>query len=110
MNDYSQNYNQIDQILLKRIFEEKNLTLNRFFNLDMHAYEDGALDRKTKELLGLVASMVLRCDDCINYHLTCINTIDPFVEFAFSELKGISNIIPCLNSFKGYSKSLNKTK
>lgn len=46
-----------------------NLTINRFFALDQRAYEDGVLPAKTKELMGLVASMVLRCDDCITYHL-----------------------------------------
>jgi AhpD family alkylhydroperoxidase len=45
------------------------LVTKRFFNLDGKAYEDGALDSKTKELLGLVASAVLRCDDCIAYHI-----------------------------------------
>ena len=43
--------------------------IKRFFNLDTAAYRDGALDGRTKELLGLVASMVLRCNDCIDYHL-----------------------------------------
>jgi AhpD family alkylhydroperoxidase len=43
--------------------------IKKFYNLDMHVYEEGALDVKTKELLGLVASFVLRCDDCILYHL-----------------------------------------
>ena len=52
-----------------RILGENNLVINRFFNLDGRAYENGALDVKTKELLGLVASMVLRCDDCITYHI-----------------------------------------
>ena len=53
-----------------RILDEKsNLNIKRFFNLDSAAYRDGALDGKTKELLGLVASMVLRCNDCIDYHL-----------------------------------------
>lgn len=53
-----------------RILEEKNhLGIKRFFNLDTAAYRDGALDAGTKELLGLVASMVLRCNDCIDYHL-----------------------------------------
>ena len=52
-----------------RILGENNLVINRFFNLDGRAYESGALDVKTKELLGLVASMVLRCDDCITYHV-----------------------------------------
>ena len=61
-NEYRSKMNEV-------ILEQKNLTLNRFFNLDMHAYADGAIDAKTKEMLGLVASMVLRCDDCIKYHL-----------------------------------------
>ncbi len=54
----------------RRILQEKNhLGIKRFFNLDEAAYRDGALDRRTKELLGLVASTVLRCNDCIDYHL-----------------------------------------
>ncbi|HIG76237.1 MAG TPA: carboxymuconolactone decarboxylase family protein [Bacteroidetes bacterium] len=53
-----------------RILDEgDHLGIKRFFNLDTAAYRDGALDGKTKELLGLVASMVLRCNDCIDYHL-----------------------------------------
>jgi AhpD family alkylhydroperoxidase len=51
------------------ILDEGNLVVNRFFALDTRAYEAGALDVKTKELLGLVASLVLRCDDCVTYHL-----------------------------------------
>lgn len=53
-----------------RILKEGgHLGIKRFFNLDSGAYRDGALDRRTKELLGLVASMVLRCNDCIDYHI-----------------------------------------
>jgi len=52
-----------------RIFEIDHLGIKRFFNLDTAAYRDSALDAKTKELLGLVASAVLRCNDCIDYHL-----------------------------------------
>lgn len=53
-----------------RILNEKDhLGIKRFFRLDTAAYQDGPLDAKTKELLGLVASMVLRCNDCIDYHL-----------------------------------------
>lgn len=52
-----------------RIFDIDHLGIKRFFNLDTAAYRDGALDAKTKELLGLVASAVLRCNDCIDYHL-----------------------------------------
>jgi AhpD family alkylhydroperoxidase len=57
-----------------RVAEIDHLGIKRFFNLDGAAYKDGALDTKTKELLGLVASAVLRCNDCIDYHLIqCIN-------------------------------------
>lgn len=52
-----------------KILGRDHLGIKRFFNLDTKAYEDGALDARTKELLGLVASAVLRCDDCIDYHL-----------------------------------------
>jgi AhpD family alkylhydroperoxidase len=52
-----------------RIDSIDHLGIKRFFNLDTRAYQDGALSAKTKELLGLVASMVLRCNDCIDYHI-----------------------------------------
>ena len=52
-----------------RINQIDHLGIKRFFNLDTAAYNDGALDTKTKELLGLVASTVLRCNDCIDYHI-----------------------------------------
>lgn len=53
----------------ERILGAGHLGIKRFFGLDSSAYHDGALDGKTKELLGLVASAVLRCDDCVDYHL-----------------------------------------
>ena len=57
-----------------RIAEIEHLGIKRFFNLDTHAYEDGALSGKTKELLGLVASLVLRCNDCVDYHIVqCVD-------------------------------------
>lgn len=52
-----------------RILEAGNLEIKRFFALDTRCYEAGALDVRTKELMGLAASMVLRCDDCITYHV-----------------------------------------
>ena len=52
-----------------KILADNNKIIKRIFNLDTNAYMEGALDVKTKELLGLVASAVLRCDDCIKYHL-----------------------------------------
>ncbi len=51
------------------ILDQDHLGVKRFFNLDTRAYDDGALDGRTKEWCGLVASCVLRCDDCIAYHL-----------------------------------------
>ena len=53
----------------EKALDTNNLLTKRFFSLDKQAYGDGALDARTKELLGLVASMVLRCNDCIDYHL-----------------------------------------
>lgn len=53
----------------QRILAVKNTGINRFFTLDAQAYRDGALDARTKELAGLAASLVLRCDDCISYHV-----------------------------------------
>lgn len=57
------------QALNDKILASDHLGIKRFMNLDERAYDDGALDRRTKELLGLVASLVLRCNDCIDYHL-----------------------------------------
>ena len=62
-------FRQFRERMNKEILDEGNLVVNRFFALDGRTYEAGALDVKTKELLGLVASMVLRCDDCVTYHL-----------------------------------------
>jgi AhpD family alkylhydroperoxidase len=53
----------------EKLLDSGHLGIKRFFALDTQAYEDGALDKKTKELMGLVASAVLRCDDCITYHI-----------------------------------------
>jgi len=57
------------QRMNERILAEDNQVVRRFFALDTQTYKDGALDVKTKEMLGLVASLVLRCDDCISYHV-----------------------------------------
>jgi len=66
----------------KRILSAGNLGIERFFALDSRAYEKGALNTKTKELLGLVASTVLRCNDCIAYHvIRCVQEGVSDVEF-----------------------------
>jgi AhpD family alkylhydroperoxidase len=61
-NDYRAKMNE-------KLVADDNKVIKRIFNLDTNAYREGHLDVKTKELLGLVASAVLRCDDCIKYHL-----------------------------------------
>ena len=78
-----------------------NLSINRFFALDTRTYEAGALPVKTKELLGLVASMVLRCDDCVTYHLVrCreegVNDAELYDAFAVALVVGGSIVIPHL--------------
>jgi AhpD family alkylhydroperoxidase len=78
-----------------------NLTINRFFALDTRTYESGALPARTKELLGLVASMVLRCDDCITYHIVRCReegVTDPefYEAFSVALVVGGSIVIPHL--------------
>ncbi|NRB62671.1 MAG: carboxymuconolactone decarboxylase family protein [Saprospiraceae bacterium] len=83
----------------EKILGQDNKVLKRFFNLDTNAYQEGALDQKTKELLGLIASMVLRCDDCIRYHLGKCHDLGSTTEemyevFAIANLVGGSICIP----------------
>ncbi|HEY5780497.1 MAG TPA: carboxymuconolactone decarboxylase family protein [Lysobacter sp.] len=84
-----------------RILAEPNQVVRRFFALDTQTYQAGALDVKTKELLGLVASMVLRCDDCISYHVAqCkeagVNRDEMFEAFSVGLVVGGSIVIPHL--------------
>jgi ribonuclease HI len=69
MSEKKKEFNNFRQKMNDIILEEGNLNTKRFFNLDNKVYKDGKLSAKTKELLGLVSSLVLRCDDCITYHI-----------------------------------------
>ena len=85
----------------ERILAEPNQVIRRFFALDTQTYAAGALDVKTKELCGLVASMVLRCDDCISYHVAQCKeagvTREEFFEtFSVGLVVGGSIVIPHL--------------
>jgi AhpD family alkylhydroperoxidase len=85
----------------ERILAEPNQVVRRFFALDTQTYQAGALDVKTKELLGLVASLVLRCDDCISYHVAqCkeagVNRDEMFEAFSVGLVVGGSIVIPHL--------------
>jgi len=91
-NDYRAKMNEV-------ILGKQNKVINRLFNLDTNAYMEGALSTKTKEMLGLVASMVLRCDDCIKYHLgKCheqgISTDEIYEIFAVANIVGGTIVIP----------------
>ena len=92
-------FNQYREEMNERMLGSDHLGIKRFFALDHQAYESGALDSKTKELLGLVASVVLRCDDCITYHvLQCVQqgvTREEFLDtFNNSQVVGGSITIP----------------
>ncbi|MBK8724103.1 MAG: carboxymuconolactone decarboxylase family protein [Saprospiraceae bacterium] len=92
-------FNEYRSKMNDKILAHDNKTLKRFWSLDGAAYADGALPTKTKELLGLVASMVLRCDDCIKYHLgKChdlgVSKDEVFEVFAIANLVGGSICIP----------------
>ena len=69
MNNPVKEFNAYREKMNAQILSDNNTVIKRIFNLDTNAFKEGALDATTKELLGLVASAVLRCDDCIKYHL-----------------------------------------
>ena len=101
MSTIVDDFNEYREKMNSRILEDNNKIIKRIFNLDTNAYMEGALDVKTKELLGLVASTVLRCDDCIKYHLeTCYKeglTKEEVVEsLSIATLVGGTIVIPHL--------------
>jgi len=105
-NDYRSRMND-------KLFGHSHKNLNRFFNLDTNTYKEGALDVKTKELLGLVASMVLRCDDCIKYHLENsynegVSKDELFDVFMVANLVGGSICIPHTRRALEYWEELEK--
>ncbi|MCB0696730.1 MAG: carboxymuconolactone decarboxylase family protein [Chitinophagaceae bacterium] len=99
MNKQVQEFNEYRSKMNEVILGKKNLVINRLFNLDTNTYAEGALPVKTKEMLGLVASMVLRCDDCIKYHLEkCheqgVTTDEVYEVFAVANIVGGTIVIP----------------
>ncbi|HEX6938146.1 MAG TPA: carboxymuconolactone decarboxylase family protein [Longimicrobiales bacterium] len=94
-------FRQFRERMNERLLAADNLEIRRFFALDSRAYEAGALPSRTKELLGLVASLVLRCDDCITYHLIrCVEEgvtdEELFETFSIGLIVGGSIVIPHL--------------
>ena len=100
-DDRVKQFTEFRQRMNKRILDEPNQVVRRFFALDTQTYAAGALDVKTKELCGLVASMVLRCDDCISYHVAqCrdagVSRDEMFEAFSIGLVVGGSIVIPHL--------------
>jgi AhpD family alkylhydroperoxidase len=99
----------------ERILGADHRAIKRFFGVDTLTYEPGALDAKTKEMLGLVASMVLRCDDCIAYHIErCkeegVNEKEMFDIFSVALTVGGSIVIPHLRRGVAFLDELNENK
>jgi AhpD family alkylhydroperoxidase len=107
-------FNAYREQMNERIMAADNLVLKRLFNLDTNTYSDGALTIKTKEMLGLVASMVLRCDDCVKYHLgKCkeqgVSKEEVFEIFSVATIVGGTIVIPHLRRAVEYWDELNNT-
>lgn len=99
MNKQIAEFNEYREKMNEVILGKSNKVIGRLFNLDTNTYAEGALNTKTKEMLGLVASMVLRCDDCIKYHLgKCheqgITTDEMYEIFAVANIVGGTIVIP----------------
>lgn len=113
MSDIVNEFNEYRTRMNDKILTADNTVLKRLFNLDTNTYADGALPTKTKEMLGLVASMVLRCDDCVKYHLEkCkeqgISTVEMFEIFAVANIVGGTIVIPHTRRAVEYWEALQK--
>jgi AhpD family alkylhydroperoxidase len=107
-NDYRTRMNEV-------ILDKENLVIKRLWNLDTNTYAAGALDVRTKEMLGLVASMVLRCDDCIKYHLgkaheLGITTDEVYEVFAVANIVGGTIVVPHTRRAAEYWEELMNTE
>jgi AhpD family alkylhydroperoxidase len=115
MSDLIKDFNEYRQRLNTRVMDSDNLVLKRLFSLDTQTYQSGAIDQKTKEMIGLSASMVLRCDDCVKYHLQkCfelgITRQEVFEVFAISNIIGGTIVIPHLRRAIEFWDALEKQK
>ena len=108
-----EDFNTYRSKMNERILEDDQKLIKRIFNLDTNAFAEGALDVKTKELLGLVASAVLRCDDCVRYHIEGAKkagcTADEVTEtLGIATLIGGTIVIPHLRRAYEYWDALNE--
>ncbi|GIV39886.1 MAG: alkyl hydroperoxide reductase AhpD [Thermonema sp.] len=111
MKDLVKEFNDYRSAMNEKIMAADNLVLKRIFSLDSQTYKEGALPVKTKEMLGLACSMVLRCDDCIRYHLgKCyeegVSDAEVFEIFSIATLIGGTIVIPHLRRAVEYWEAL----
>jgi AhpD family alkylhydroperoxidase len=109
--DKVKKFNEYRQMMNDKIMESDNLVIKRIFNLDSNAFQAGELDMATKELIGLSCSLVLRCDDCVKYHLQkCfelkINTTQLHEAMSIATLIGGTIVIPHLRRAFEYWEAL----
>jgi AhpD family alkylhydroperoxidase len=109
--DLVDNFNDYRSRMNDKIMEADNIVLKRLFNLDTNCYTGGSVDVITKEIIGLSCSMVLRCDDCVRYHLgKChelgVTTQQVFEVFAIANLIGGTIVIPHLRRAVEYWEAL----
>jgi len=115
MSNLVEEFNDYRSKMNEKLLADNNLVIKRIFNLDTNAYAAGALDVKTKELLGLVASAVLRCDDCIKYHLETsykegITKEEMMEAMGIATLVGGTIVIPHLRRAYEFWEALEQTK
>lgn len=115
MSNLVKDFNDYRAKMNDKILGDNNKIIKRIFNLDTNAYAAGALDVKTKELLGLVASAVLRCDDCVRYHLeTChkegVSKDEVMETLSIATLIGGTIVIPHLRRAYEFWEALEQQK
>lgn len=113
-NEMINSFRKYREEMNEKLLAQDNKVIKRIFNLDTNAYMDGALTARTKEMLGLVSSMVLRCDDCVKYHLDkCFEhklaTEEIMEIFAVANLVGGTIVIPHTRRALEYWEELIKT-
>ncbi len=115
MSDILSEFNDYRTKMNEKLLADNNKIVKRIFNLDTNAYAAGALDVKTKELLGLVASAVLRCDDCVKYHLETsfkegVSKEEMMEAMGIATLVGGTIVIPHLRRAYEFWKALEENK
>ncbi len=115
MSELVNEFNEYRAKMNEKIMAADNKVIKRLFNLDTNAYVEGALDVKTKEMLGLISSMVLRCDDCVKYHLgkafdAGVTSEQVFEVFAIANVVGGTIVIPHTRRAVEYWEELSKSQ